>query len=148
MAEVPASEMSMDMTRFPTDAHLESWAGVCPGNNESAGKRLSGKTNKGSIYPRNALVQAAWAASHTKQTYLAAQYRWMVRTKGQKRTLVAVGHGVLIIAYHLLKRRAGYRELEGDYFDRQHTEGIQRRLIRRLERLGLKVTVELLAEAA
>ncbi|MFL6282440.1 MAG: transposase [Pyrinomonadaceae bacterium] len=148
VAEVLASEMGVDMTRFPTDSHLASWAGMCTGNNESAGKRLSGKTNKGSTYLRDALVQAAWAASHTKQTYLAAQYRRMVRSKGQKRALVAVGHSILVIAYHILKRRVGYRELGGDYFDRQHTEGIQRHLIRRLERLGLKVTVEPLAEAA
>ena len=148
VAEVLASEMGVDMTRFPTDSHLASWAGMCPGNNESAGKRLSGKTNKGSTYLRDALVQAAWAASHTKQTYLAAQYRRLARRKGQKRALVAVGHSILVIAYHILKRRADYRELGGDYFDRQHAEGIQRHLIRRLERLGLKVTVEPLAEAA
>lgn len=148
VAEVLASEMGVDMTRFPTDSHLASWAGMCPGNHESAGKRLSGKTNKGSTYLRDALIQAAWAASHTKQTYLAAQYRRLVRRKGLKRALVAVGHSILVIAYHILKQRAGYRELGGDYFDRQHTEGIQRHLIRRLERLGLKVTVEPLAEAA
>ena len=148
VAEVLASEMGVDMTRFPTDSHLASWAGMCPGNNESAGKRLSGKTNKGSTHLRDALVQAAWAASHTKQTYLAAQYRRLVRRKGQKRALVAVGHSILVIAYHILQRRVGYRELGGDYFDRQHTEGIQRHLIRRLEKLGLKVTVEPLAVAA
>jgi transposase len=128
----------MDMSRFPSDAHLASWAGVCPGNNESAGKRLSGKKNKGSTYLRNALVQSAWAASHTKETYLAAQFRRLVRTKGQKRAMVAVGHSILVIAYHILKRHAGYKELGGDYFDRQSTEHLQRRLIRRLERLGVK----------
>jgi hypothetical protein len=122
---------------------------MCPGNKESAGKRLSGKTNKGSTYLRNALIQSAWAASHTKETYLvAAQYRRLVRTKGQKRALVAVGHSILVIAYHILERRAGYEELGGDYFDRQSTERLQQRLIRRLERLGLKVAVEPVAEAA
>jgi transposase len=110
--------------------------------------RLSGKTNKGSTYLRNALIQSAWAASQTKQTYLAAQYRRLVRRKGRKRALVAVGHSILVIAYHMMKRRADYEELGGDYFDRQHTEHLQRRLIRRLERLGLKVVVEPLAEAA
>jgi transposase len=147
-AEAIVSEVGVDMSRFPTDSHLASWAGMCPGSNESAGKRLSGKTNKGSTYLRNALIQSAWAASHTKQTYLAAQFRRLVRTKGKKRALVAAGHSILVIAYHMMKRRAGYEELGGDYFDRQSTEHLQRRLIRRLERLGLKVVVEAVAEAA
>jgi hypothetical protein len=121
---------------------------MCPGNNESAGKRLSGKTNKGSTYLRNALIQAAWDASHTKQTYLAAQYGRLVTTKGQKRALVAAGHSILVIAYHILKRRAAYEELGEAYFDRQSTEHLQRRLIRRLERLGLKVVVKPVAQAA
>lgn len=147
-AEAIVSEVGVEMNRFPADSHLASWAGMCPGNDESAGKRLSGKTNKGSIYLRNALIQSAWAASHTKQTYLAAQSRRLVRRKGQKRALVAVGHSILVIAYHILKRRVGYEELGGDYFDRQSTERLQRQLIRRLERLGLKAVVEPMAEAA
>jgi transposase len=85
---------------------------------------------------------------HTKQTYLAAQFRRLLRTKGQKRALVAVGHSILVIAYHMMKRRASYEDLGGDYFDRRSTEHLQRRLIRRLERLGLKVVVEPLEEAA
>lgn len=148
VAEAIVSEIGVDMTRFPTDAHLASWAGVCPGNNESAGKRKSGKTTKGNIHLRAALIQAAWAATHTKQTYLAAQYRRLVKPKGKKRALVAVGHSLLVIAYHLLSRRASYRELGGDYFDGRNVEVQRTRLIRKLEALGVKVTIEALPVAA
>ncbi len=148
VAEVIVSEIGVDMSRFPTDAHLASWAGVCPGNNESAGKQKSGKTTKGSIYLRSALTQAAWAATHTKGTYLAAQYRRLVKPKGKQRALVAVGHSILVIAYHLLSRNAGYADLGGDYFDRRNVEAQRTRLIRKLEALGMKVTVEALPEAA
>jgi transposase len=148
IAETIISEIGVEMCRFATDAHLASWAGMCPGNNESAGKRRSGKTTKGSVYLRAALVQAAWAASHTKQTYLAAQYRRLVKRMSKKKALVAVGHSLLVIIYHVLKNRASYQELGGDYFDRQHVEVQRARLIRKLETLGLKVTVEELPQAA
>ena len=148
VAEVIASEIGTDMTRFPNDQHLSSWAGMCPGNNESAGKRKSGKTTKGSNYLRAALTQSAWAASHSKATYLAAQYRKLARRIGKKRALVAVGHSILVIAYHILKNRASYQELGGDYFDRQNIESQRARYIGKLQALGLKVTVEPLSEAA
>ncbi len=148
VAEVIVSEVGVDMTRFPTDGHLASWAGLCPGNNESAGKRRSGQTTKGSTYLRAAVTQAAWAASHTKDTYLAAQYHQLIRRMGKNKALVAVGHSLLVIIYHVLAERADYRELGGDYFDRQHQQKQQQRLIKKLEALGLKVTVETLAEAA
>ncbi len=136
------------MSRFPTDGHLASWAGMCPGNHESAGKQNSGKTTKGSIYLRSAVTQAAWAATHTKGTYLAAQYRRLVKPKGKQRALVAVGHSMLVIIYHLLSRKASYTELGGDYFDRRNVEVQRTRLIRKLEALGVKVTIEALPEAA
>lgn len=148
VAEVIVSEIGIDMTRFPNDQHLSSWAGMCPGNNESAGKRKSGKTTKGSNYLRAALTQSAWAASHSKATYLAAQYRKLGRRIGKKRALVAVGHSILVIAYHILKNRASYHELGGDYFDRQNVDLQRARYIRKLQALGLKVSVEPLSQAA
>jgi transposase len=148
VAETVIAEIGVDMSRFPTSGHLASWAGMCPGNNESAGKRKSGKTNKGSPYLRAALVQAAWAASHTKGTYLSAQFRRLVRRMGKKKALVAVGHTILIIVYQVLSRRVSYRDLGGDYFDRRNVEVQRQRLIRRLESLGLRVSVEELGEAA
>jgi transposase len=148
VAETIVAEIGVEMSRFATDGHLASWAGMCPGNNESAGKRKSGKTSKGNRYLRAALVQAAWAASHQKGTYLAAQYRRLVKRMGKKKALVAVGHSILVIVYHVLENRANYQELGGDYFDRHHAEKQRQRLIRQLEGLGLKVTVEELAQAA
>lgn len=148
VAEVIISEIGVEMTRFPSDSHLASWAGLCPGNNESAGKRRSTQTTKGSPYLRAALTQAAWAVAHTKQTYLAAQYHRLARRMGRKKALVAVAHSLLVIVYHVLDRRADYRELGGDYFDRQQHQTQQQRLIKRLERMGLRVTVEALPSAA
>ncbi len=148
VAETIVSEIGVEMSRFPTDGHLASWAGMCPGNNESAGKRKSGKTSKGNRYLRAALVQAAWAASHQKGTYLAAQYRRLVKRMGKKKALVAVGHSILVIIYHVLESRQSYAELGGDYFDQRHADQQRQRLIRQLELLGLKVTVEELPVAA
>ena len=142
VAQIIVSEMGVDMRRFPTDKHLASWAGMCPGNNESAGKRKSGKTTKGSQYLRAALVQAAWAASRTKGTYLRAQYQRLVKRMGKNKALVAVGHSILVICYHVLSSRGSYQEMGGDYFDRRNLQDQRERLIRKLQSLGLKVTVE------
>jgi len=146
-AEVLIAELGADMTVFPSDRHCASWAGLCPGHDESAGKRRSGKTRKGSRWLRAALIEAAWAASHTRG-YLAAQYRRLVRRRGRKKATVAVAHSILVIAYHILKDGTTYRDLGHDYFDKRDTVRLQRRLIARLEVLGLRVTVEPLAQAA
>ena len=109
-AEVIVAEIGTDMSRFPTAGHLSSWAGMCSGNHESAGKRRSGRTTKGDRWLRQTLVQVAWAASHTKQTVLAATYHRWVKRMGKKRALVALGHKILVLIYELLKDRTTYQE--------------------------------------
>jgi transposase len=147
-AHILVSEIGVDMNQFASDKQLASWAGMCPGNNESAGKRRSGKTSKGNRYLRAVLVQAAWVASHQKETYLAAQYKRLVKRMGKKKALVAVGHTILVIVWHVLKEKTSYQELGGDYFDRRYKDQQKKRLIKQLESLGLKVMVEELEQAA
>ena len=116
-AEGILAEIGTDMTRFINAHHLASWAGMCPGSNESAGKRLSSRIRKGSPWLRTLLVEAAHAAAHSKNTYLSAQYRRLAARCGAKKAAVAVGHTILIIVYHVLQEREDYRELGGNYFD-------------------------------
>jgi len=147
VAQTVIAEMGVDMNRFPTHRHLASWTGMCPGNNESAGKRKSGKTTKGNRWLRTALVQAAWAASHTKSTYFSAQYSRLSRRRGRKRALVAIGHSILVTIYYILKDHECYRDLGHNYFDLLNQKYLTKHLVKRLESLGHKVSLEPLAAA-
>jgi len=146
VAEVIVAEIGVDMSRFPSAKHLAAWAGVAPGNNESAGKHRSGKTRHGDRSLKTTLIQAAHAASHTKGTYLAAQYRRLSARRGVRKAAVAVAHSILEIAYYLIQRHEPYRELGANYFDQLRPEAVTKRLVRRLEQLGY--TVALQAQAA
>jgi transposase len=141
IAEILIAEIGSDMTRFPTAAHLASWTGVCPGNNQSAGKRLSGKVRSGNRWLRTALVEAAQAACRTRGTYLGAQFRRLMRRRGKQKAAMAVGHSILVIAWHLLTRSAEYQDLGPTYFDERDRQLVQRSLVRRLEGLGYRVAL-------
>ena len=134
------------MSRFPTAGHLASWAGTCPGNNESGGKRRSGKTTKGSEWLRSALTEAAHAAARTKGSYLSARYAGIKGRRGSKKAAVAVGHSILVVAYHIMKRKERYEEFGEEHYRKQQRcskeASYTKRLVRKLERLGHKVALE------
>jgi transposase len=147
-AEVLIAEIGVDMSVFPTPKHLASWAGVCPGNDESAGKRRSGKTRKGSKWLRATLTESALAAARTKNSYLAAQYHRLRGRRGHSKAVTAVGHSILTAAWHMLQTGELYRDLGGDYYTRQNPDRLTKRLIRQLQALGHHVTLEPLDAAA
>lgn len=148
-AEKMLAEMGVDMSRFPTAGHLATWAGLAPGNNQSGGKRYSGRTPKGNRTLTTAMVVAAWSAVRTRDTFLKARYHRLAARRGKKRAIVAVAHSMLVSAWHMLTYRQPYQELGGDYFDQRKREAKMSYLIRRLEKLsGGSVTIEMQPAAA
>jgi len=129
------AEIGADMSRFPTAGHLSSWAKICPGKNESAGKRYSGSTGTGNNWLRTALLESGWAAARSK-TYFGAQFRRISRRRGPKRATTAVAHSILVVAFHVLRDGVTYHELGADYFDSLNTAKLTRYHLKRLEELG------------
>lgn len=142
-AEVIVAEIGVDMSRFPTAGHLASWAGMCPGNNITGGKSRSGATTKGNVWLRDVLVQCAWSAARTKDTYLSAQFWRLARRIGKKKAAMAVGHSILVAAWHMLTDDVDYADLGADWFARKVNDDHRRdQAIRNLHDLGYRVTLE------
>jgi transposase len=141
-AEDVLAEIGVDMSRFASASQLASWARLCPGNNESAGKHKNGMTGHGNPWLRDTLVEAAWGAVRTKDTYLATQYHRLAARRGAKRAIVAVAHTILVIVYSLLRHGGEYRELGGNYFDQRDKVNAVQRAVRRIERLGYQVELQ------
>ena len=139
------AEIGADMGCFASSRHLASWAGLCPGNNESAGKQRSGKSHRGNRWIKGLMTEIAWAASRTKNSYTQTQYRKLIGHRGKKRALVAVANSLLQAAWHMLTQRQPYKDLGPDYLDRLNQKHLERYLVRKLEQLGHKVTLDAVA---
>jgi transposase len=138
-AQVLLAEIGSDWSRFPTDKQLASWVAVCPGQDQSAGRRRSGKTRDGNRWIRQALVEAAQGARHTKHSYFKSQYARIARRRGINKAIFAVAHSILIVAYHLHTKKTTYQDLGENYYDERQRQAVQRNLVKRLEGLGFQV---------
>lgn len=147
-AQQIVAEIGTDMSHFPTSGHLAAWAGLAPGNNQSAGKTLSSRTRQGNRSLKRALIEAAYAAVRVKDSYLSAQYHRLVGRRGKRRAIVAVAHSLLVIAYHLIQRDEDYKELGGNYFDTRQPVKVIHTLVSRLQQLGYEVQLNPRTEAS
>lgn len=138
-AQVLLAEIGRDWSRFPTDKHLASWVALCPGHDQSAGRRRSGKTRDGNRWLRQALVEAAQGARHTKHSYFKAQYARIARRRGSNKAIFAIAHSILVVAYHMHTKQTTYQDLGENYYDERQRQAVQRNLVKRLEGLGFQV---------
>lgn len=136
------AEAGADLKQFPDAEHCASWAAMCPGNNQSGNKRRSGKTGKGNVWLRRALIEAAHGAARTKKSYFSALYHRLAGRRGKKRALVAVGHSLLVTGYYMITRQVDYKDLGHNYFDERNKEAVKRRMVKRLEQLGYQVELK------